>query len=83
MKFVLFQSVANVVFEMNVENVFVVTSSPFTASAFEVEADVFGIQIEKVKKKGMSWGRIFSRVRPFYDRAVSKLDRSMYRSLRV
>jgi soluble P-type ATPase len=51
MKFVLFQSVANVVFEMNVENVFVVTSSSFTASAFEVEADVFGIQIEKVKKR--------------------------------
>jgi hypothetical protein len=28
-------------------------------------------------------GRIFSRVRPFYERAVSNLDRSMHRSLWV
>ncbi len=27
--------------------------------------------------------RIFSRVRPFYERAVSELDRSMHRSLWV
>jgi hypothetical protein len=29
------------------------------------------------------WGRIFSRVRPFYEWAVSNLDRSMHRSLWV
>jgi hypothetical protein len=28
-------------------------------------------------------GRIFSHVRPFYERAVSNLDRSMHRSLWV
>jgi hypothetical protein len=28
-------------------------------------------------------GRIFSRVQPFYERAVSNLDRSMHRSLWV
>jgi hypothetical protein len=28
-------------------------------------------------------GRIFSRVQPFYEQAVSDLDRSMHRSLRV
>jgi hypothetical protein len=27
------------------------------------------------------WGRIFNSVRPFYERAVSNLDRSMHRSL--
>ncbi len=28
-----------------------------------------------------SWGHIFSHVRPFYERAVSNLDRPMHRSL--
>ena len=33
---------------MNVENVFVVTSSLFTAASFDAEAQAFGIRTEKV-----------------------------------
>jgi hypothetical protein len=37
----------------------------------------------KIKSVLMYRGRIFSRVRPFYERVVSELDRSMHRYLRA
>jgi hypothetical protein len=48
-----FQAVANVAFEMNVENVFLVTSTVMSAEAFDVEAKVFGIQVEQARTGAM------------------------------
>ena len=38
----------SVVFEMNVESVFVVASTPMAAAAFQIEAEALGIEILKV-----------------------------------
>jgi hypothetical protein len=39
------------------------------------------VTILSANASGASRGCIFSRVRPFYERAVSDLDRSMHRSV--
>ncbi len=39
--------------------------------------------LHKLSMLMVTWGCIFSHVRPFYERALSNLDRSMHRSLRV
>jgi len=35
---------------MNVESIFLVTSNPMSAEAFQIEAEALGIQIEKVNE---------------------------------
>jgi len=39
--------------------------------------------VSQIKEKNVFRGHIFSHVRPFYERAVSNLDRPMHRSLWV
>jgi hypothetical protein len=54
--------------------------------SFQLEASVFWFQNEsscivpRLELKTQPRRRIFSRVRPFYEQAVSDLDRSMHKS---
>jgi hypothetical protein len=45
------QALVNVVFEMNVESIFLVTSNPMSVQAFQIEAEALGIQIEQVMEQ--------------------------------
>jgi len=54
-----------------------------TPSVIMLNVTMFGIVMHSAIIPSDTWGYIFSRVWPFYERAVSNLGRSMHGSLWV
>ncbi len=58
-----------------------VLSLNFSMVSLVKHSSLFSLKITDQGKTFVTWDRIFSCVRPFYERAVSNLDRSMHISL--